>query len=690
MSKLATDKRKIGLVFLIIFIKLILMGLFSSDYQNKMFIPFVNTFLDGQNPYTVYYENNYSSSFPYFPLMLLIESFGGVILKTLQIDILFLQNLIFKLPLLLFDLIGYWTVRKMGVRFKYAIVFYFASPIIIFSTCIHGQLDIIPTALLLMAIYYATSWNKTQNLLMYSIFLGLAISSKFHIAAAVPILFLYVASKKGYFESFKYLFVSILVIILFCVPFWGEGFINTVLFNKEQNGLMALTLDYGTVQFMISIAVLLFVYAKTFEINYFNKTLLFSLLGLLYAIFLICIAPMPAWYTWIVPFLALYFGFVSQNKYKIMLMYAFFNAVYVIYFVFLHKTEYVDIYLLDRSLQYLKLDYDLAKNIVFTIMTVLLIIIVHKIYNFGIASSEMYQRGNAAFTIGIAGDSGSGKSKLLEKIEHLFGTDRDILFIEGDGDHRWERNDDNWDQYTALDPKANYLYKQAADIHSLRNGNYVERHDYDHDSGTFTERKRINSKKYIVLCGLHSLYLPQLRKELDLKIYMDTDSELRKYWKIQRDTSKRGYSKEEIVEQINKRLPDAKKYIYPQKEYADMSITYFDKTLTNCFEKNHDEKISVRFDLDMNLDAEKIVYACNCQKLFPELVLSDNVEKQSLIFDGTELLLADVDFGWIASNVIPQYEDIFTYNIAWGQDIEGLVQLFILIMISFKMRGGRE
>ena len=121
--------------------------------------------------------------------------------------------------------------------------------------------------------------------------------------------------------------------------------------------------------------------------------------------------------------------------------------------------------------------------------------------------------------IGIAGDSGAGKTRLLEKIEHLFGTGKDILFLEGDGDHRWERGDENWEQYTALDPQANYLYRQAENIKNLKRGNWVSRSEYDHDTGEFKEQERVDAKKYIVLCGLHSLYLPILRDELDLKIF---------------------------------------------------------------------------------------------------------------------------------------------------------------------------
>lgn len=671
----------------ILLIKLFLMGTFSSDYQDKMFIPFVSTFLSGKNPYTYYYENDLLPSFPYLPLMLLIESIGGIILKFFDPTVLFLKNMLFKLPLLGADIVGYVVLRKMNIRFKYVTLFYFCSPIILYGTYMHGQLDIIPTVLLLVAIYYLTKWKQDNNLFFFSLFLGFAISTKFHIVAAIPILFFYIASKRGYLISIKYILYSTLVVAAFCVAFWSTGLINTVFLNKEQSVLLTVSLDYGSTQILIPILALLIIYGKAFELNYFNKNLLFSILGLLYAVFLICIPPMPAWFTWIVPFLALYFGYISKDKYKVMVIYASFNLLYIFYFVFLHKTDYVDIYYLGKSLQFLKISNNEIKYLVFTAMTACLGIMVYKIYTFGIASNKLYVRGNIPFVIGIAGDSGAGKSKLLEKIEQLFGSDKDILFIEGDGDHRWARNDEHWEKYTALDPKANYLYRQANDIHALRNGNCVNRFEYNHDTGTFTETLKIRSKKYIVLCGLHSLYLPQLRKELDLKIFMDTDNELRNFWKIQRDVLHRGYTKEAIVAQINKRLPDAEKYIYPQKQYADIIITYFDKTLKSCYEDEHSLELSVKFELDMNIDLEGITSYFRKYSIHPVHKIHGDMRRQEIVFDGKELQNNTIDFSEIARGVIPQYEDLFTYKIKWGEEVEGVVQIFLLVMISFKMRG---
>lgn len=674
------------IISLIIVIKLVLMGFFSSDYENLMFIPFVNSFLNGVNPYTYFYNNSLPASFPYFPLMLLIESIGGVLVSYFNPANVFDVNIIFKLPLLVFDLLGFYVLRRLNVKFKYATVFYFCSPIILYATYMHGQLDIIPTTLLLLAVSFLLDWRKEQNLYLYAICLGLSLSCKAHIWGAVPILFFYVANKKGWFSAVKLHVISVLIVCLFTVPFWGEGFIHMVLFNKEQSSLLSVGIDYGPVQLAIPIAVMVIVYFVAFEMKYFNRSLLISLLGLLFTLFLICISPMPAWFTWIVPFYVLYFDDVEEDKYKTMLIYVFFNAVYLIYFTFLHITEYTDIYLIEKSFQYLKINNGAVESVVFTLMVACLFIIVLKIYRFGISSNNLYKRRGNSFAIGIAGDSGAGKSRLLDKIEHLFGSEKDILFIEGDGDHRWARNDENWEQYTALNPQANYLYRQAEDIRRLKHGNHVFRSDYDHNTGLFTESKRINAKKYVILCGLHSLYLPMLRDELDLKIFMDTDNELRNYWKIQRDTEKRGYSKEEIVAQINRRIPDAEKYIYPQKEYADIVITYFDKTLQSCYEEQHEVELSVKFEISVNVDVEGIIKSFEKYSVYPQLQLSEDFSKQIIIFDGKEIL-KDISFEKIAEENIPQYEELFTIYPQWGSDVEGVIQVMLLYMISEKMKG---
>jgi uridine kinase len=67
-----------------------------------------------------------------------------------------------------------------------------------------------------------------------------------------------------------------------------------------------------------------------------------------------------------------------------------------------------------------------------------------------------------AVCIGVGGDSASGKSTMLGLIKLLLN--EKLIDLEGDGDHKWERGDDNWNVFSHLNPKGNFLYKQASDI----------------------------------------------------------------------------------------------------------------------------------------------------------------------------------------------------------------------------------
>lgn len=216
-----TKRNRYIIIVCLIAVKMAIMGLFSSDYQDTMFIPFVRTFLSGVNPYEYFYQNGLPSSFPYFPYMLFIESVGGLLLKLFSPTGIFFRNFLFKIPLLMFDVAGFIVLRKMGIRFKYATILYFCSPVIIFGTYVHGQLDIIPTVFLLIAVYFLVSWRKKYNLVAYAVFLGIAIGCKFHIMAAVPILFFYLAKKKNYVTSLLYHLLSGVVVFVPCIFFRG-------------------------------------------------------------------------------------------------------------------------------------------------------------------------------------------------------------------------------------------------------------------------------------------------------------------------------------------------------------------------------------------------------------------------------------------------------------------------------------
>ena len=175
--------------------------------------------------------------------------------------------------------------------------------------------------------------------------------------------------------------------------------------------------------------------------------------------------------------------------------------------------------------------------------------------------------------LGISGDSGSGKTTLMEKLQFIFKND--LLKIEGDRYHKWERGDKHWDKFTHLNPKANYISKYCDDVFNLKIGEDIYQVDYDHKNGKFTEIEKIENKNNIILCGLHTLFDKNTNNLLDFKIFLDTDNKLRKYWKIKRDIKNRGYSLGKILKQIEDREKDYEKFIKPQKQNTDLIINFY-------------------------------------------------------------------------------------------------------------------
>jgi uridine kinase len=179
--------------------------------------------------------------------------------------------------------------------------------------------------------------------------------------------------------------------------------------------------------------------------------------------------------------------------------------------------------------------------------------------------------------IAIAGDSGSGKSTLLKVLTPLFdNNNNNILTLETDRYHKWERGNENYQKYTHLNPYANHLEKMYEDVYDLKIGNEIYQVDYDHNTGKFTQKEKIESKNNIIICGLHTMHENKIKNILDIKIFMDTDRELIKKWKIQRDVNERGYSMEKVLKQIEDREKDYEQYISTQKVNADIIINFYE------------------------------------------------------------------------------------------------------------------
>jgi phosphoribulokinase len=173
--------------------------------------------------------------------------------------------------------------------------------------------------------------------------------------------------------------------------------------------------------------------------------------------------------------------------------------------------------------------------------------------------------------IGVAGDSGCGKSTFLRRITDLFGNDF-VTVICLDDYHCLDRKQRKETGITALDPRANNFDLMYEQIKALKSGQSIEKPIYNHETGLLDPPETIHPNHVVVIEGLHPLYDERVRSLLDFSVYLDISDDVKVAWKIQRDMAERGHSYDDVIAAINARRPDFMAYIDPQKAHADVVI----------------------------------------------------------------------------------------------------------------------
>ncbi|MRI81426.1 uridine kinase [Fundicoccus ignavus] len=177
--------------------------------------------------------------------------------------------------------------------------------------------------------------------------------------------------------------------------------------------------------------------------------------------------------------------------------------------------------------------------------------------------------------IGVTGGSGSGKTSVSNKILKHFGN-MNVMLLQQDYYYKdqshltfEERLNTNYDHPLAFDTELFYQH-----INDLLEGKSIEKPVYDYAKHTRSDEVVIeHSREVIIIEGILILEDKRLRDLMDIKVYVDTDDDIRLARRIQRDVIERGRSVESVIEQyVNVVKPMFHQFIEPTKRYADIIV----------------------------------------------------------------------------------------------------------------------
>jgi phosphoribulokinase len=213
--------------------------------------------------------------------------------------------------------------------------------------------------------------------------------------------------------------------------------------------------------------------------------------------------------------------------------------------------------------------------------------------------------------VAVCGDSGSGKTTLTDGMVRVFGQER-VTHICLDDYHIMDRTTRLHTGITALHPTANNIALMTEHIRCLAHGESIIKPVYDHKHGTFADPVLFTPADIIIVHGLHPLYTEELRNLAHVRIYLDPETALLQQWKIMRDSTSRGYTIEQVREQMKVRRRDSRIYIQPQKQYADMivrfsrgSLYYRTRNLAHLDVRLIEAKDAPKIDLSDVLEASR-------------------------------------------------------------------------------------
>ena len=175
--------------------------------------------------------------------------------------------------------------------------------------------------------------------------------------------------------------------------------------------------------------------------------------------------------------------------------------------------------------------------------------------------------------LGVVGDSGAGKTTLTRGLVRVLGPEHAVR-LNADDYHRYDRRRRAELGVTPLDPEANHLDILTQHLLHLRRSEPVLKPVYDHRHGTLEPPKYLRPARFLFVEGLLGYHTETLRTTHDVRVFLDPPEDLRRAWKLKRDCTRRNYTTDEVLAELDRRERDADQFIRPQREHADILVSF--------------------------------------------------------------------------------------------------------------------
>jgi uridine kinase len=302
-----------------------------------------------------------------------------------------------------------------------------------------------------------------------------------------------------------------------------------------------------------------------------------------------------------------------------------------------------------------------------------------------VSRNDYFRIAQKPVSIGIAGDSGSGKDTLSRAVAGMFG-EHSVAHVSGDDYHVWDRYAPMWKGLTHLDPRGNDLQRFTHDVMALMDGKAIQCRRYDHGAGRFLPPSLTQKNEVIIASGLHALHAHRLRNRFDVSVYLDVDEGLRRSWKIARDVHQRGHALDTVLAAIERRMADAVRFVQPQRANASLVLSLQPVNARQLEMTAAPENVRlklvalIRDGTSHERLARLLIGICG---LHLDVQPSEDSGEVTMSIEGD---VAAEDIALAAHTLVPGLRELLDVDPRWEGGMTGIMQLLVLLQIEESLK----